>query len=102
MELERFGKNLEKNIKRPNVIYISHALTSTICGTLLGLAGMLFEPDMYLLWILLGSIGALLGKKSLSILFVILNNNISILKNSLTSSDYLDDNDDNESKKQEK
>ena len=85
LELDLFVKNLEKGIKKSNLLYISHALVSTVCGVLLGLTGMLFEPDNYILWILMGSIGSFMGKNSLKLILGLLNTNINIFKNALGS-----------------
>ena len=85
MELNLFVKNLEKGIKKSNLLYISHALVSTVCGVLLGLTGMLFEPDNCILWILMGSIGSFMGKNSLKLILGLLNTNINIFKNVLGS-----------------
>ena len=89
MELELFVKNLEKGIKKTNLTYISHALVSTVCGMLLGLTGMLFEPENYILWLLMGAIGAFMGKNSIRIIIYLLNSNISIFKNILGSNGNL-------------
>lgn len=79
LELNKFGKNLEKNIKKPNIVYISSALTSALCGVLTALTGILFT-DKYLVWIILDILGTFMGTKSLIIVLKILSLNLNFLK----------------------
>ena len=84
MELERVGKNAEKQIKIPLITYISHGLVSMVCGYIFGLIGMLFKENEMILWLLLGIIGSMLGKKALVIVIRILNNNIEFFKGAIS------------------
>lgn len=86
LELNKFGTNLEKGIKRHNIIYISSALTSVLCGMLTALTGILFSKDL-VVWIILDIVGTFLGTKSLVIVLKIINANLTFLK----SSNILDD-----------
>lgn len=81
LELNKFGVNLEKGIKKPNVIYISSALTSAIFGLLATLTCILYYNNM-IIWIISDIIGTFLGPKSLKIICKALRANLSLLKNS--------------------
>jgi hypothetical protein len=81
LELNKFGVDLEKETKRPNVIYISSALTSAIFGVLTALACVLIS-DKLLIWIIMDVVGTYLGPKSLIIILKIVCASISFLKNS--------------------
>lgn len=81
IELNKFGVNLEKEKKRPNVIYISSALISAICGVLTALTTVLFN-DSIILWVIMDILGTFLGTKSLKIITKIICINLSFLKNS--------------------
>lgn len=66
LELNIIGSNLEKNIKKHNLVYISNALLASLCGFLLALSSMLVT-DNIIIWIITSVLGAVLGKKTFTI-----------------------------------
>src|SRR5574344_635181 len=66
LELNIISSNLEKNINKKNLFYISHALTSSICGILLSLVLMTLN-DNIIIWIIGDMIGVFLGKTSFKV-----------------------------------
>lgn len=101
LELNIIGSNLEKHIKKPNLVYISNALLASLCGFLLALSAMLVT-DNIIIWIITSVLGSVLGKKTFTIAINFLLFLLKVIKDTdfsnFLKSDLCDFDDNNKSK----
>lgn len=76
IQIHNFGVDLEKGKKRPTVIYVSEALMSSLCGSVLALCISNINEN-FTVWIIAAIIGSYMGKRSL---YLILKLFLSILR----------------------
>ena len=79
IELNKLGVNLDKNISKPNILYISDALLSAVCGILLSLAAMLVT-ESFITWLIASIIGTFMGKQSFKIVMKIFLTTLKVFK----------------------
>ena len=80
LEINKLGMNIEKKIKKPNIVYISDALISALCGLSLSLIVMLVVKNNIIFWIIASILGTFMGKKSFKIICSIFLSFIKIFK----------------------
>lgn len=68
IETNKLGMNIDKGIKKSNIVYISDAMVSALCGISLSLITMLISKNNLILWIIASIIGTVLGKSSFKII----------------------------------
>ena len=73
LEINKLGMNIEKKIKKPNIVYISDALS-------LSLIVMLVVKNNIIFWIIASILGTFMGKKSFKIICSIFLSFIKIFK----------------------
>lgn len=78
--MNKLGINLDKGIKKPNILYISNALISATCGCLLSLA-MMLVTDNLIVWIMTAMIGTFMGTKSYKFALRVLLLTLDFFKN---------------------
>lgn len=82
LELNKFGKDIEKKAKRPTVIYISDAFISVIYSMILTMTCMIVTNNEILMGVS-SLIGTVLGSKSFKFALNILGHNVSFLKEAI-------------------
>ena len=97
-QLNIMGKNIEKKIKKPSIVYISGALMSTVSGLLLSLTFMLFTKNI-IIWIIVDICGAIVGENVYKLAFKLVLVSLNLFKNADFGKmiDDLDNNKDAES-----
>ena len=68
IETNKLGMNIDKGIKKSNIVYISDAMVSALCGISLSLITMLISKNNLILWIIASIIGTVLSKSSFKII----------------------------------
>lgn len=79
LELNRFALDLSKKKKKPNVLYISNAFISAICGGVLSLT-FTVVTDNFIIVIIAGILGTFIGVNSFKIVFKIFSIFFEFLK----------------------
>lgn len=79
-QLNVMGKNIEKKIKKPSIVYISGALMSTVSGVLLSLTFMLFTKNM-IIWIIVDICGSIVGDNAYKLAFKLVLVSLNLFKN---------------------
>ena len=79
-QLNIMGKNIEKKIKKPSIVYISGALMSTVSGVLLSLTFMLFTKNI-IIWIIVDICGAIVGENVYKLAFKLVLVSLNLFKN---------------------
>ena len=79
LEMNKFGIDISKNKKKPNVLYISNAFISAICGGVLALAFTCVTTN-FIMIIITGILGTFVGINSFKIVFKILMNSFDFMK----------------------